>query len=176
MCQFLAFWLCVFLRGSHLLPPASTPRAGAGRGMCVPGTLGPARAATRPPPRGQGCNRHRITTRIPCRNPAIGSSRGSLGRFSRLLRRLRTSRAPEGSPQEEGKPATPHFGQRSSSSSSLSERMQARAGFSVAKLSMPGSEYSGAQSPYLTIPPGLSPASLLESPVFLSNAMVCIVF
>ncbi|XP_048557918.1 probable WRKY transcription factor 34 isoform X3 [Triticum urartu] len=76
-----------------------------------------------------------------------------------------------GSPQEEGKPATPHFGQRSSSSSSLSERMQARAGFSVAKLSMPGSEYSGAQSPYLTIPPGLSPASLLESPVFLSNAM-----
>uniref|UniRef100_A0A453C6K7 WRKY domain-containing protein n=2 Tax=Aegilops tauschii subsp. strangulata TaxID=200361 RepID=A0A453C6K7_AEGTS len=76
-----------------------------------------------------------------------------------------------GSPQEEGKPVTPHFGQRSSSSSSLSERMQARAGFSVAKLSMPGSEYSGAQSPYLTIPPGLSPASLLESPVFLSNAM-----
>lgn len=79
-----------------------------------------------------------------------------------------------GSPQEEGKPmpATPHFGQRSSSTSSLSERMQARAGFSVAKLSMPDSEYSGAQSPYLTIPPGLSPASLLESPVFLSNATV----
>ncbi|KAM0893879.1 hypothetical protein ACQ4PT_024791 [Festuca glaucescens] len=86
-----------------------------------------------------------------------------------------------GSPQEEGKPmpVTPQFGQRSGSSSSLSERMQARAGFSVAKLSMPcvtpaaaDSEHSGgAQSPYLTIPPGLSPASLLESPVFLSNAM-----
>uniref|UniRef100_A0A0A9DIL2 WRKY domain-containing protein n=1 Tax=Arundo donax TaxID=35708 RepID=A0A0A9DIL2_ARUDO len=29
----------------------------------------------------------------------------------------------------------------------------------------------GAPSPYLTIPPGLSPATLLESPVFLSNAM-----
>uniref|UniRef100_A0ACD5URJ3 Uncharacterized protein n=1 Tax=Avena sativa TaxID=4498 RepID=A0ACD5URJ3_AVESA len=86
-----------------------------------------------------------------------------------------------GSPQEEGRPmpVTPQFGQRSGSSSSLSERMQARAGFSVAKLSMPcatpaaaDSEHSGgAQSPYLTIPPGLSPASLLESPVFLSNAM-----
>ncbi|CAM0904228.1 unnamed protein product [Alopecurus aequalis] len=86
-----------------------------------------------------------------------------------------------GSPQEEGKPmpVTPQFGQRSGSSSSLSERMQARAGFSVPKLSMPcatpaaaGSQHSGGvQSPYLTIPPGLSPASLLESPVFLSNVM-----
>lgn len=84
------------------------------------------------------------------------------------------------SPQEEGQPLpmTPHFGQKSSSSSSLSERMQARAGFSVAKLSMPcippaapDSTPSGAPSPYLTIPPGLSPATLLESPVFLSNAM-----
>ena len=91
-----------------------------------------------------------------------------------------------GSPQEEGKPmpVTPQFGQRSGSSSSLSERMQARAGFSVAKLSMPcvtpaaaDSQHSGgAQSPYLTIPAGLSPASLLESPVFLSNAMVWTVF
>ena len=67
--------------------------------------------------------------------------------------------------------ATPHFGQRSSSRSSLSERMQARAGFSVAKLNMRDSEYSGAQSPYLAIQPGLIPASLVESPVFHSNAM-----
>ncbi|KQJ83108.1 probable WRKY transcription factor 20 isoform X2 [Brachypodium distachyon] len=86
-----------------------------------------------------------------------------------------------GSPQDEGKPAqlTPHFGGRmSGSSSSLSERMQARNGFSVPKLSMPfatpagdDSEQSGVQPPIFTVPPGLSPASLLESPVFLSNAM-----
>lgn len=91
-----------------------------------------------------------------------------------------------GSPQDEGKPAqlTPHFGGRmSGSSSSLSERMQARNGFSVPKLSMPfatpagdDSEQSGVQPPIFTVPPGLSPASLLESPVFLSNAMVRALF
>ncbi|XP_062183840.1 probable WRKY transcription factor 34 [Phragmites australis] len=84
------------------------------------------------------------------------------------------------SPLEEGQslPMTPQFGQKSGAGSSLAERMQARAGFSVPKLSMPfntavGADNSmtGAPSPYLTIPPGLSPATLLESPVFLSNAM-----
>ena len=76
-------------------------------------------------------------------------------------------------------PMTPQFAQKSGSGSSLAERMQARAGFRVPKLSMPfapaagaDNAVSGAPSPYLTIPPGLSPATLLESPVFLSNAMV----
>ncbi|KAL6652561.1 hypothetical protein ACP70R_011486 [Stipagrostis hirtigluma subsp. patula] len=83
-------------------------------------------------------------------------------------------------PKLEGQPSpmTPQFGQKCGASSSLAERMQARAGFSVPKLSVPstataaaGNSVSGAPSPYLTIPPGLSPATLLESPVFLSNAM-----
>ncbi|TVU15638.1 hypothetical protein EJB05_39170 [Eragrostis curvula] len=84
------------------------------------------------------------------------------------------------SPQEGGRslPMTPQFGQKTGAGSSLAERMQARAGFRVPKLNMPFSTaagadtaVSGAPSPYLTIPPGLSPATLLESPVFLSNAM-----
>ncbi|KAF8715046.1 hypothetical protein HU200_027593 [Digitaria exilis] len=73
---------------------------------------------------------------------------------------------------------TPQFGMQFSPGSSLAERMQARAGFRVPKLSMPfstalGADNSvpGAPSPFLTIPPGLSPATLLESPVFISNAM-----
>ncbi|GJN02615.1 hypothetical protein PR202_ga19985 [Eleusine coracana subsp. coracana] len=88
------------------------------------------------------------------------------------------------SPQEGGRslPMTSQSIQKSGCSSSLAERMQARAGFRVPELSMPFSTatgadnaVSGAPSPYLTIPPGLSPATLLESPVFLSNAMVCVV-
>ncbi|PWZ44181.1 putative WRKY transcription factor 2 [Zea mays] len=84
------------------------------------------------------------------------------------------------SPQHEGRslPLTPQFGQNSSPGSSLAERMQARAGFKVPKLNMPfstvagdDSSVPGAPSPYLTIPPGLSPATLLESPVFISNAL-----
>ncbi|KAK3144500.1 hypothetical protein QOZ80_4AG0313960 [Eleusine coracana subsp. coracana] len=84
------------------------------------------------------------------------------------------------SPQEGGRslPMTSQSIQKSGCSSSLAERMQARAGFRVPELSMPFSTatgadnaVSGAPSPYLTIPPGLSPATLLESPVFLSNAM-----
>lgn len=87
-------------------------------------------------------------------------------------------------PGEEGRslPVTPQFGHKSSPGSSLAERMQARAGFKVPKLNMPSSTAAGADnsvpgapSPYLTIPPGLSPATLLESPVFISNAMVCAV-
>jgi WRKY transcription factor 2 len=77
-------------------------------------------------------------------------------------------------------PVTPQLGQKSSPGSSLAERMQTRAGFMVLKLNMPFSTTVGADnsvpkvpSPYLTIPPGLSPATLLESPVFVSNSMVC---
>ena len=55
----------------------------------------------------------------------------------------------------------------------LSERMAARAGFSAPILDTESirpadlSQSSGVQSPYLTIPPGLSPTTLLDSPVFL---------
>lgn len=64
-----------------------------------------------------------------------------------------------------------------SSNGGLAERMAARAGFNVPKLNtsrvnqvanVVGSS-TDVRSPYLTIPPGLSPTTLLESPVFLSN-------
>ncbi|KAG1363824.1 putative WRKY transcription factor 2 [Cocos nucifera] len=67
---------------------------------------------------------------------------------------------------------------KSSLQGGLAERMAARAGFNVPKLNMAritsanvGSSSSDVRSPYLTIPPGLSPTTLLESPVFLSNSM-----
>jgi WRKY transcription factor 2 len=68
----------------------------------------------------------------------------------------------------------------SSSNGGLAERMAARAGINVPKLNtsrvnrvanMAGSS-AEVRSPYLTIPPGLSPTSLLESPVFLSNLVL----
>ncbi|KAL5216791.1 hypothetical protein ABZP36_008192 [Zizania latifolia] len=81
-------------------------------------------------------------------------------------------------------PLTPPFCNCKNSGSgrgSLAERLQARAGFSFPKLCVPCAppaaaaaaerSPSGAPSPYVTIPPGLSPTTLLESPIFLSNAM-----
>ncbi|KAF0890499.1 hypothetical protein E2562_002856 [Oryza meyeriana var. granulata] len=82
-------------------------------------------------------------------------------------------------------PPTPQFGQKfgSGGGGSLADR-RARGGFShVAKLSVPSNppqtaaaavpdvSPAGAPSPYVTIPPGLSPTTLLESPIFLSNTM-----
>lgn len=70
--------------------------------------------------------------------------------------------------------------QKMSSRGGLLERMAARAGFNAPKLNTESlrpadlSQNQGVRSPYLTIPPGLSPTSLLESPVFLSNSLVCI--
>lgn len=70
------------------------------------------------------------------------------------------------------------FEQKSSLRKGLSERMAARAGFSAPRLDTESirpsdlSQSSGMQSPYLTIPPGLSPTTLLDSPVFLSNSLV----
>ncbi|KAJ8765132.1 hypothetical protein K2173_010621 [Erythroxylum novogranatense] len=64
---------------------------------------------------------------------------------------------------------------KSSSRGGLVERMAARAGFNAPRLnteSIRSAELSAeARSPYLTIPPGLSPTTLLESPVFLSNSL-----
>ena len=60
----------------------------------------------------------------------------------------------------------------------LVERIAARAGFNAPRLntesirSTDQSLDSDAKSPYLTIPPGLSPTTLLDSPVFLSNSLV----
>ncbi|XP_058113083.1 probable WRKY transcription factor 2 [Magnolia sinica] len=70
-------------------------------------------------------------------------------------------------------------GQRSSSRGGLAERMAARAGFNAPRLNtarirssnMLSSSSSEVRSPYLTIPPGLSPTTLLDSPVFLSNSL-----
>ncbi|CAK7323905.1 unnamed protein product [Dovyalis caffra] len=65
--------------------------------------------------------------------------------------------------------------QKSNSRGGLVERMAARAGFNAPRLnteSIKSAEISlnpEIRSPYLTIPPGLSPTTLLESPVFLSN-------
>ncbi|CAN4102556.1 unnamed protein product [Withania somnifera] len=68
--------------------------------------------------------------------------------------------------------------QKMSSRGGLLERMAARAGFNAPKLNTESlrpadvSQNQGVGSPYLTIPPGLSPTTLLESPVFLSNSLV----
>ncbi|XP_022871426.1 probable WRKY transcription factor 2 isoform X1 [Olea europaea var. sylvestris] len=65
--------------------------------------------------------------------------------------------------------------QKMSSSGGLLERMAARSGFNAPRLNTESirqsdlSQNPDVRSPYLTIPPGLSPTSLLESPVFLAN-------
>ncbi|KAI4307527.1 hypothetical protein L6164_030704 [Bauhinia variegata] len=67
--------------------------------------------------------------------------------------------------------------QKSRSRGGLVERMAARAGFNAPKLNTESirstdlSLNSDIRSPYLTIPPGLSPTTLLDSPVFLSNSL-----
>ncbi|XP_052168131.1 probable WRKY transcription factor 2 [Oryza glaberrima] len=61
--------------------------------------------------------------------------------------------------------------QRSNSHGGLAERRAARAGFSVPKIDTSrGGSSTVIRSP-VAIPPGLSPTTLLESPVFLYNAM-----
>ncbi|KAM7249967.1 hypothetical protein ACFE04_021850 [Oxalis oulophora] len=69
--------------------------------------------------------------------------------------------------------------QKPSSRGGLVERMAARAGFNAPRLDTESirsadlalNNSSGNRSPYLTIPAGLSPTTLLESPVFLSNSL-----
>lgn len=83
-------------------------------------------------------------------------------------------------PFSEVKPPTgPRFGARAG----LAERMAVRAGFNAPKLNTDrirsgdvGPFSSEVQSPYLTIPPGLSPTSFLDSPVFVSNSLVRAIF
>lgn len=68
--------------------------------------------------------------------------------------------------------------QKSNLRGGLVERIAARAGFNAPRLNTEGfrssdlSLNSDVQSPYLTIPPGLSPTTLLDSPVFLANSLV----
>ncbi|KAK1406907.1 hypothetical protein QVD17_38516 [Tagetes erecta] len=66
------------------------------------------------------------------------------------------------------------------SRSGLVERMAARAGYNAPRLNtdiirpaagVDKQSQSQSQSPCLTIPPGLSPTALLDSPVFLSNSL-----
>lgn len=71
---------------------------------------------------------------------------------------------------------------KSSSRGGLVERLAARAGFNAPRLnteSMRSSDLSlnpDIRSPYLMISPGLSPTTLLESPVFVSNSLVRLFF
>lgn len=74
--------------------------------------------------------------------------------------------------------------QKSGSRGGLVERMAARAGFNAPRLNTESirsadlSLSSDNRSPYITIPPGLSPTTLLDvdSPVFLSNSLVSLRF
>ncbi|KAL5577734.1 hypothetical protein UlMin_019433 [Ulmus minor] len=67
--------------------------------------------------------------------------------------------------------------QKSNSRGGLVERIAARAGFNAPRLntdyirSSDHSMSSDIHPPYLTISPGLSPTTLLDSPVFLSNSL-----
>ncbi|XP_006660749.1 probable WRKY transcription factor 3 isoform X2 [Oryza brachyantha] len=61
--------------------------------------------------------------------------------------------------------------QRSNSHGGLAERRAARAGFSVPKIDTSRAGSSTVVRSPVAIPPGLSPTTLLESPVFLYNAM-----
>ncbi|XP_043701452.1 probable WRKY transcription factor 2 [Telopea speciosissima] len=71
----------------------------------------------------------------------------------------------------------PEQAQKSRSRGGLAERMATRAGFNAPKINTATirsgnlSSSSDVRSPYLTIPPGLSPTTLLDSPVFLSNSL-----
>ncbi|KAA8527138.1 hypothetical protein F0562_008633 [Nyssa sinensis] len=68
--------------------------------------------------------------------------------------------------------------QKVSSRGGLVQRMAARAGFNAPRLNTESirpadlSLTPDVRSSYLTIPPGLSPTTLLDSPVFLSNSLV----
>jgi len=63
--------------------------------------------------------------------------------------------------------------QKSNSHGGLAERRAARAGFSVSKIDTSRVGSSAVIRSPVSIPPGLSPTTLLESPVFLYNKMVC---
>ncbi|GER56972.1 WRKY DNA-binding protein [Striga asiatica] len=66
----------------------------------------------------------------------------------------------------------------SSRGGGLMERRAAKAGFNAPRLNTESIRHSDlskeekVRSPYLTIPPGLSPTTLLDSPVFLTNSLV----
>jgi len=64
--------------------------------------------------------------------------------------------------------------QKSTSHGGLAERMAARAGFGVLKIDTSRVSSSAPIRSPVTIPPGVSPRELLESPVFLPNAIVSI--
>ncbi|CAO2162881.1 unnamed protein product [Urochloa humidicola] len=61
--------------------------------------------------------------------------------------------------------------QKSTSHGGLAERMAARAGFGVLKIDTSRISSSAPIRSPVTIPPGVSPRELLESPVFLPNAI-----
>ncbi|TKY49880.1 WRKY transcription factor 2 [Spatholobus suberectus] len=92
-------------------------------------------------------------------------------------KRNMTDRAQDGDSGAQLTDASFQTEQKSSSRGGLVERMAARAGFNAPRLNTESirstdlSLNSDIQSPYLTIPPGLSPTTLLDSPVFLANSL-----
>ncbi|KAI5674610.1 hypothetical protein M9H77_14974 [Catharanthus roseus] len=70
------------------------------------------------------------------------------------------------------------YEQKMSSRGGLLERRAARAGFNAPRLNTESIRAADllqnqeVRSPYLTIPPGLSPTTLLDSPVFVNNSLV----
>ena len=66
-----------------------------------------------------------------------------------------------------------HANQKSNPQGGLAERMASRAGFSIPKIDTSRVGSSTVVRSPISIPPGLSPTTLLESPVFLFNNMVC---
>uniref|UniRef100_M8C579 Putative WRKY transcription factor 2 n=1 Tax=Aegilops tauschii TaxID=37682 RepID=M8C579_AEGTA len=64
-----------------------------------------------------------------------------------------------------------HANQKSNPQGSLAERRASRAGFSIPKIDTSRVGSSTVIRSPIAIPPGLSPTTLLESPVFLYNAM-----
>ncbi|XP_040379307.1 probable WRKY transcription factor 2 [Oryza brachyantha] len=121
-----------------------------------------------------------------------GSNVVAAGGFERHGLSVAVGSPPPPEERRSSLPPTPQFGQRFGSGSGsggggggrrLADR-RARGGFShIARISVPCNpppaaaaapadvSSAGAPSPYVTIPPGLSPTTLLESPIFLSNAM-----
>lgn len=70
-----------------------------------------------------------------------------------------------------------HSVQKLASRSSLAQRVAARGGFTAPSLNIgktiePSSSTPDVMPPYVAVPPGLSPTSFLDSPVFLSNSLV----
>ncbi|KAK3013351.1 hypothetical protein RJ639_008344 [Escallonia herrerae] len=103
------------------------------------------------------------------------------GAFAGPEEQMKSGKADEKNREQAGDEATKPIAlsdHKVSSRGGLLERIAARAGFNAPRLNTESirpadvSHNTEIRSPYLTIPPGLSPTTLLDSPVFLSNSLV----